>query len=130
MAAVGEAQDALDQFEGDIHVDAAVGLVGVTEQFSRVAEPQELAVKPEVQREQAAIESEKKIFASALNCMNLPAFREARELRGCLRFRGDGMQNVDAANPATLDERAECARDSFDLREFRHQSDRFSRGGL
>jgi hypothetical protein len=83
-----------------------------------------------VHREQAAIENEKKIFASALNSMDLPAFRGARELRRCLRLRGNGMQNVDAANPATLDERAECARDGFDLREFRHRSDRFSRGGL
>jgi hypothetical protein len=93
------------------------------EQFSRVAEPQELAVKPEVHREQAAIENEKKIFASAPNRADLAAFREARELRGFLRLRGDEMQDVDAADAATLDERAEGTRDGFDLREFGHALD-------
>jgi hypothetical protein len=33
------------------------------------------------------------------------------------------MQNVNAANPAMLDERAERTRYGFDFREFRHDLD-------
>src|SRR5258708_202014 len=94
--------------------------VGATEYLFRVVEPHELAVKAKVHRQDAAVEIEKKVFAFALNRADVPAFRDACDLRGLLRLRGDGMQDMDAANPATLDERAKCARYGFYLREFRH----------
>jgi hypothetical protein len=99
---------------------SAVWLVGATEHFFRVAEPQELAVEAKVHGQDAAIEIEKKVFAFALNGVDVPAFRGACDLRRFLWLRGDGVQNVDAANPAALDERAECARYGFNFREFRH----------
>jgi hypothetical protein len=73
-----------------------------------------------VHHQHAAVEIEKKVFASALNRADVPAFRDACDLRGLLWLRGDGMQDMDAANPATLDESAKCARYGFYFREFRH----------
>ncbi len=102
---------------------SVVCLIGATEHFFRVAEPQELAVEAKVHRQDAATEGEKKVFAFALNSADVSAFRDAREMRGFLWLRGDGMQNVNAANPAMLDERAERTRYGFDFREFRHDLD-------
>lgn len=100
-----------------------LGLVGATEHFFRVAEPQELAVEPKVHGQNAVVEIEKEVFAFALNRADVPAFRDACDLRRFLWLRGDGVQNVNAANSATLDERAECARYGFYFREFRHGLD-------
>jgi hypothetical protein len=99
---------------------SVVWLVGAMEHFFRVAEPQELAVEAKVHGQDAAIEIEKKVFAFALNRADAPAFRDACDLRRFLWPRDDGVQNVNAANPATLDERAKCARYGFNFREFRH----------
>lgn len=78
MAAIGEAEDAIVQFERYVHVYSILRLVGATEHLFRVAEPQELAVEAKVHRQDTVIESEKKVFAFALNRADVPAFRDAR----------------------------------------------------
>ena len=123
MAAIGEAEGAFVKFENYVHMYSVVWLVGATEHFFRVAEPLELAVEAKVHGQDAAIEIEKKVFASALNRADVPTYRDARDLRGLLWLRGDGMQDVDAANSATLDERAERARYGLYFREFGHGLD-------
>jgi hypothetical protein len=120
MAAIGEAEDTFVQFEGYINVHAVLGLVDATH-FFHVAEPQELAVEAKVHSQDAAIEIEKKVFAFALNRPDVPAFRDACDLPRFLWLRGDRVQNVNAANPATLYEKAERARYGFYFREFRHR---------
>jgi len=104
-------------------VNAFLGLVDTTQHFFRVAEPQKLAVEAKVHSQDAAIEIEKKVFAFALNRADVPACRGACDLRGLLWLRGDEVQNVNAPNPATLNERAECARYGFYFREFGHGLD-------
>jgi hypothetical protein len=44
-----------------------------------------------------------KIFAFSLDGLDALAFGYACELRGRLRFGGDGMQDVDAANFSSFD---------------------------
>jgi hypothetical protein len=106
MAAIGEAEDAPVQFEGYVNVHAVLELVGAKQHFSCVA-----------------VEGKEKVFAFAFDRADPLPFGKARELRGFLWLRSDGMQDVDAANPATLDERTYSARDGFHFGEFRHQSD-------
>lgn len=47
-----------------------------------------------------------------------------RELCGRLRFCNNGVENMDAADEAMLDERAQGAGDGFYFREFRHVMER------
>ena len=120
MALIGEAQHALIEFESHIHMDAIRLLIGAAEKFVSGTKPDELAIEAEVQFEPAAIKREQKVFAVAGGIEDAAAAGELRELRWRLRFRGNGMKNMDAADATFANERAQTARYSFDFRKFRH----------
>jgi hypothetical protein len=84
-------------------VDVGGLLVGDFEHFPGAGEPEELAVEFEVKRDDSFFELEPEIFAFSLDGKDALAFSYARELRGRLRFGGDGMQDVDAANLSAHD---------------------------
>jgi hypothetical protein len=76
VAAVRKSEDTPRQFECDIDVYPCFGCVGTSEQFGSVPEPHKLAVEPEMQSEQAAIQDEKNVFASTINTLNAAASAE------------------------------------------------------
>jgi hypothetical protein len=75
-----------------------------------------------MQGEQAAIQNEENVFASTLHTLNASARPELSYMECGLWFDGDGMQNVDATDTLPLNERTQRADDSFDFREFWHES--------
>ncbi len=123
VAAVGETEDAFVEFEGDVHVNVSgrFFFVGDGEHFFCVGEPEKLAIEFEMESDDAAIELKPEVFSVALDELDALAFGEARELRRILRFCDDGMEDVNAADFATLDERAKSLRDGFDFGKFRHE---------
>jgi hypothetical protein len=102
MAAVGKAENALAKFECHINVDAIFGLVGPLKKFLCIRKPDKLAIEAEVQGEQAAIQNKENVFASAIHTLNVAARGELSHTCCGLRFHGDGMQDVDAADALPL----------------------------
>ena len=120
MAAIGEAEDTLVEFEGGIDVHAVFSLVGALQQFFGVRTPEELSVELEMHSQQAAIQDEKNIFTLALDGANATALRQAGDVRSGLRLCCDGMKDMNATDSPAPDEGAEGADDGFHFREFRH----------
>ena len=120
MAAIGETKNAFVEFESDVNVDTSFFLIGDFEHFPGVGKPEELAVELEVQSDNATRELKPEIFAFSLNGLDSLTFGESRELRRALRFCGDGVQDVNAANLSSYDERAQGLRDGFYFWEFGH----------
>jgi hypothetical protein len=102
MAAVRKAENALAEFECHINVNAIFGLVGPLKKFFCIGEPDQLAIEAEVQGEQASIQDQKNVFASAIHALNVAARGELSHTCCGLRFHGDGMQDVDAADALPL----------------------------
>ena len=122
VAAVGETEDALIEFESDVHVDAVgAGTISAREQFLRIAKPDELAIEFEMKSNNGVGKFEPEVFALAAGSDDFLILGGTGELCRRLRFCGDGVKNMDAANEAILDERAQSAHDGFYFREFRHQ---------
>jgi hypothetical protein len=119
---IGEAQHALIEFEGQIHVDAIRRLIGTAKKLVGGAKPYELAIEAEVQFEQAAIERKQQVFAVARGIEDVAATDEVRDFRGRLGFGDDGMKDVDTTDAASANERAKASRYSFDFRKFGHVS--------
>ena len=84
-------------------------------------EQEELAVEPEMDHEPAAIQFKEQVLCSALHAADGPALEGAREAGRCLRPDGDWMDDADALDAFAGNERFECAADSFDFGEFRHE---------
>ena len=105
VAAIGEAEDAFVEFEGDINVDAVFAFVGTLQKFVCVCKPEELAVELEMYCEQAAVQKEKHVFALAFDRADVAALHTAGDAGGGLRRRGDGMKDVNAADSLALDKR-------------------------
>lgn len=122
LAAIGEAENAFVQLERYIYMDTVFGLIRAAEEISCPGEPNELAIEAKVNREQATVETEKQVFPAALNTLDPLPFREIRELRRFLRFRGARVKDVDATNPTAHDERTQSASDGLYFRKFGHSS--------
>jgi hypothetical protein len=120
MAAIGETENTFVEFESDVNVDAGVFLIGDFKHFFGVGEPEKLAIELEMQSDDATRESKPEIFSLSLNGLDSLTFGESSELRRTLRFSGDGVQDVNAANLSSYDEGAESLRDGFYFREFGH----------
>jgi hypothetical protein len=80
-----------------------------------------LPIELKVHGEQAAVQKEKHIFAFASDSADAAALGMPDEMRGRLRFYGDEMKDVNAADSAALDKRTKSANDSFHFWEFRHR---------
>jgi len=118
--AIGKAEDAIVEFEGDVDVHAVFALVGTLQQLLRVSEPEKLAVEFEMHGQQAAVQDEKNIFTLALDRANAAALRMAGEMRSNLRLGDDRMKNVNATDSPALDKGTQRANDSFYFWKFRH----------
>src|SRR5271170_5102503 len=105
MAAVGETEDAFVEFQGYVNMDATFGfgLVGFGQEFFGVGKPEELPVELEVEGDDSFGQLEPEVFSLPLDGLDFLAFCCARELRGRLRFRGDGVEDVDAADLVPFD---------------------------
>jgi hypothetical protein len=107
MPAVREGKDAFVEFQGDVDVNAGVGLlVCARVDFLCVRKVNEMPVESEMHFDRrAVVEHEKQIFPFALNGVDTATGEEFRDVRRRLRQHGDRMENFDAANFARLDER-------------------------
>jgi hypothetical protein len=76
---IRKTQYSLFQFECDIHVDGMFSLIGASQKFPHVSEPEQLAIEPEVHCQQTVVQQQDHIFSLALNTPNAPAFRKPRE---------------------------------------------------
>jgi hypothetical protein len=90
------------------------------EKLLSIGEPDELAVKFEVKSNAAAVEIEEEILSPAGDRLDAATSCYASEEGRGLRFYGDGMEDVNAANAAALREWAKGASDGFYLWQFRH----------
>jgi hypothetical protein len=90
------------------------------EHFSERGEPEQLAVKAEVDNDHTAIECEHEIFSIASDGANDLLVRRLNEARRRLRLCGDRMKDMDATDSFSVDERAKSLCYGFDFREFRH----------
>ena len=115
VAPVGETENTFVEFESYVHVGARFrfGFVGFGEEFFGVGEPEESAVEFKVEGEDASGQLEPEVFTFALDRLDFLAFGGAGELRGRLRFRGDSVEDVDAAYLARCDERPKSLGDGF-----------------
>jgi hypothetical protein len=127
VPAVGETEDAAIQFEGDIDMNAAIRHVCFREHFLAVRKPEELAVQLEVQRYEALIETQQDVFGSSFDGAYALSLRESRKAGWRLRLGRDGMQDVDAANTPTFDERPQGTDYCLNLGEFWHEKESFLR---
>jgi hypothetical protein len=122
VAAVGKTENAAVQFECNIHMHKACAIVGTLHQFLRVFEPEELAIEPEVERKQSAVENEEHVFAFAFDSTNAAALGETGYVGRSLRLSRDGVEYVNAPYALALNDRAERADYGFHLWQFRHGS--------
>jgi len=76
---------------------------------------------------EAAVQSEKSIFAFAIDRSNAAVMGVAGEMGSGLRLGGNGMKDVHAKDSPALDKRAERADDCFYFREFGHKRSMGSR---
>ena len=120
MATIGETENAFVQLESNVHVRAGFAHVGAFQQFFAIREPQKLAIEFEMHGQEATVQSEENIFSFAADDSNAAALRLVGDMRSRLRFRGDGVKDVDTADSPALDEGPQRANDSFHFREFRH----------
>lgn len=67
MAAVREAKYPLAEFQRNIHMNSFLLIVRALQQLSSIREPHQLAIEPEMQGKQSAIEYQKHIFAFAVH---------------------------------------------------------------
>src|SRR5260370_17640752 len=80
--------------------------------------------------QQAAVQDEKHIFAFSIDGANAAVLGVAGDMRNGLWLRGNRMEDVNATDSPTLNERTERANDSFHFREFRHDRSTESRTRL
>jgi len=80
MAAIGETENALVQLEGNVDVNAVLGIVGATKKFFGGGKPKELAVEFEMQSDQAVLECDKHVFALTSDGANALILRLLREI--------------------------------------------------
>src|SRR5260370_30721266 len=80
--------------------------------------------------QQGAVEEEKHIFAFSIDGANAAVLGVAGDMRNGLWLRGNRMEDVNATDSPTLNERTERANDSFHFREFRHDRSRNQEPGL
>jgi len=120
VTAVGEAKDAAAEFEGNVNVNVLRLAICRGEQLFGRAEPQEPAIEPKVDDKDAAIQFEQQVFAKPSDAANGLFLRRPRNLRGRLRLRRDGVEDVDAPNCAVAHERTNSLCHCFDFRKFRH----------
>lgn len=120
VAAINETEDALREFESDVDVDAGGSLIGDGKHLFCIGKPEKLAVEFEMQGDDCIWELEEEIFSASFYSEDSLAFGSSCEVGGVLRFCGDRVQDVDAADSLTLDERAEGSCDSFYFGEFGH----------
>ena len=116
VATVGESENAAIEFEGDVDVNAGTGLIGEFREFLRVGEPEKLSIEFEMESDDGARKLEPKIFSLAADGEDYLILSGANEGRGRLRFCGDGVEDMDAANAAALDEGAKSSRDRLYFR--------------
>jgi hypothetical protein len=124
MAAVGKPENSLLQFQGDIHMNAAFRAVGVPQKFFRIRKPDELTIQAEVHGQQAAVQKQKHILSLAFDSSNSLTFRKPGKMGRSLRFCSNRVQDVNAPDAASLNQRAEGANHGFYFREFRHEDRR------
>lgn len=122
LAAIGEAENTLVQFERHVDVHAFFRLIRAEKEILCSGKPNQLAVEAEVERKQAALEVQEQVFPPALDSSNLLSFCETRESGGFLWPRRNGVEDVHTANLPAHYERAQSVRDGFYLREFGHSS--------
>jgi hypothetical protein len=79
-----------------------------------------LAIEPKMHCQQAAVQSEKHIFAFAVDGSYAAALGMVGKMRSGLGLCGDGVKDVNATDSPILDQGTERSNDSFDFREFRH----------
>ena len=126
MTAVRETENGFVELEGYIDMDAGFGQVGKVEHSSGIGKPKKPPIKTEMQRDDSVCELQKKIFAEPLHRDDSLAFRESCKMSRALRFRGNRVQDMNAANAALHNQGPQSARDGFYFRRFRHVgTDRF-----
>ena len=116
MASVGESENAAIEFEGDVDVNSGTRLIGDFREFLPVREPEKLPIEFEMERDDGARKFEPKIFSLAADGEDYLILSGVNEGRGRLRFCGDGVKDMNAANAAVLDERAKSSRDRLYFR--------------
>src|SRR5260370_11385826 len=122
MAEIGKAEDHFVQFESKINVHAIFAPVGTLQQFFVICKPKKLAVEPEMDCQQPAIQNEKYVLAFATDSANAPALAKAGNVRGGLRLRGYRVKDMNAADSPSLHEGTERANDCFHFRPFMQKS--------
>jgi hypothetical protein len=120
VTAVSEAKDAAIEFERYVNVNVLRLAVCPRKQLSGGAEPQEPAIQAKVDDEDAAIQFEQQVFAKPSDAANDSFLRRPNNVRGRLRLRGDGVEDVNASNCAAAHERANSLCYGFDFRKFGH----------
>jgi hypothetical protein len=72
-------------------------------------------------REDSTVQLKEHVFSFALNEANAPVLSTARHKCRRLRFRRNRVKNMNAPDPASPYQGAQCSNHSFDFRELRHQ---------
>src|SRR6267143_4652606 len=126
MAPVRKPENALLQFQRDIHMNAAFCPVGAHQKFLRIRKPDELAVQTEVHRQQAAVQKQKHILPVALDRSNSLTFRKSGKMDRSLRFSSNRVQDVNTPDALSTNQGTQSANHGFYFREFRHGN----KGGL
>ncbi len=80
---------------------AIFALVGTMQQFFAICKPKKLAVEPEMQRQQPAVQDEKYILSFALDSAYATALRKPGNERSRLRLRGYRMKDMNATDSSS-----------------------------
>jgi len=123
VTAVGEAKDAAIEFEGYVNMNVLLLAICPREQLFGGAEPQQPAIEAKVDDEDAAIQFEQQVFAKPSDGANGLFLCRSSNVRGGLRLRRDGVEDVDTPNFAAAHERANSLCDGFDFRKFGHRGE-------
>ena len=123
MTAVGKAKDAVTEFERHVNMNALRLAACFGKQLSGGTEPQEPAIEAEVDDEDAAVQFEQQVFAKPSDGANGLFLCRSSNIRGRLRLRCDGVEDVDAPNFAPAHERANSLCYGFDFWKFGHRGE-------
>jgi hypothetical protein len=110
------------EFQRHINVNAVATLVGAALHFLGIREPQKLAVKSKMHREEPALQPQQQVLAFALDTNDSLALGSPRDSRSTLRLRRYSVKHMDAPNPPALNERAKRPCNRFYFGQFRHDS--------